>query len=216
MLVVGADGCRRGWVAVTLEDGRFVGAVTVPTIAAALERHPRARAVGVDMPMGLPAGRREADQAAREFVGALRSSVFPTPPRAVLEAASHRDAVAVCRRMGLPGVSQQAFALRTKILEVDQLAAGDQRVIEVHPEVSFAELAGGPLHHSKHTWNGLMARLALLEEAGIELPDELPASVPATDLVDAAAAAWSADRYARGRAEPLPEAATHRLGTIWR
>ena len=61
-----------------------------------------------------------------------------------------------------------------------------------------------------------MARLALLEEAGIELPDELPASVPAIDLVDAAAAAWSADRYARGRAVPLPEAATHRLGTIWR
>jgi Protein of unknown function (DUF429) len=46
-------------------------------------------------------------------------------------------------------------------------------VIEVHPEVSFAALAGRPLRNSKRSWNDQMEQRRLLASAGIELPDEL-------------------------------------------
>ena len=41
-------------------------------------------------------------------------------------------------------------------------------------------------------------------------------NLPLVDFVDAAAAAWSADRYARGRAKPVPLGHRDRLGAIWR
>ena len=68
----------------------------------------------------------------------LASSVFPTPPRAALVAATYVDA-----RRVLPSLSAQSFALGKKILEVE--GALEERVFEVHPEVSFAALAGGHL-----------------------------------------------------------------------
>jgi predicted RNase H-like nuclease len=50
-----------------------------------------------------------------------------------------------------------------------------------------------------------MERRRLLAEAGIELPDELSAGqAAADDVLDAAIAAWSAARRARGEAVPLP------------
>ena len=112
-------------------------------------------------------------------------------------------------------ISSQSYALRGRILEADPLARADARIVEVHPEVSFCELAGGPLRSSKHTPEGLRERRALLEEAGLVLP-ERPRGVPEADLLDAAVAAWSAARYARGEALPLPAGHTERIGAIWR
>jgi predicted RNase H-like nuclease len=78
-------------------------------------------------------------------------------------------------------------------------------VIEVHPEVSFAALAGRPLQNSKRSWNGQMERRRLLASAGIELPDELTAGdAAADDVLDAAIAAWSAARKDRGEAATVP------------
>jgi predicted RNase H-like nuclease len=77
----------------------------------------------------------------------------------------------------------------------------------VHPELSFQALAGGtPLSHAKKTWRGQHLRRALLADAGIALPDELGEAdrIAADDVLDAAAAAWSARRIALGTAERLP------------
>jgi predicted RNase H-like nuclease len=78
----------------------------------------------------------------------------------------------------------------------------------VHPEISFAELGGGePVAAGKKTWNGQMTRRALLGAAGIDLPDVLAGAgtVPADDILDAAAVAWTASRIARGRASSPPQ-----------
>jgi len=121
-----------------------------------------------------------------------------TPPREALLAPTYADA----RRL-LPSLSAQSYALRRKILEVD--AALTDRIFEVHPEVSFATLAGAHLLHPKRTWNGLMERRRLLAEAGIELPADLPGcDAAADDVLDAAAVAWTAARKARGEARTLP------------
>jgi predicted RNase H-like nuclease len=106
-------------------------------------------------------------------------------------------------RQILPSLSAQSFALGRKILEVE--ACLEDRVFEVHPEVSFAALASRQLRHSKRSWNGQMERRRLLTAAGIELPEELTAGhAAADDVLDAAIAAWSAVRKARGEALTLP------------
>jgi hypothetical protein len=49
-----------------------------------------------------------------------------------------------------------------------------------------------------------MERLRLLDAAGIALPREIDPPAPAVDVLDAAVAAWSALRVARGQAFTLP------------
>jgi len=205
--VVGVDAYKGGWVAVALRNrwvercGVYVG------FQEPLDDHLDASVVGVDIPIGLPvSAAREADALARKFVGPRRSSVFPTPPRSVLEAASFQDALGVTRNLGVAGISKQSFGLAPKILEVDEIAKSDERVVEVHPEVSFRGMAGHPLKYSKKSWNGASLRRMLLAEHDIVLPEHLGAAglAPIDDVLDAAAAAWTADRIARGKAVSLP------------
>src|SRR2546430_1546888 len=205
MLTLGVDAARGGWIAVVFEDDSFVDALLERRFPALLERFPEAAVVGVDVPIGLPdvGARRRADVAARAVLGARRSSIFFTPARVAVEAATYTEARAVA-----PGTSAQGWALKAAILDVDRV--DDARVREVHPEASFALLAGRPLAFSKRTWNGQRERLRLLAGAGVELPDRLDAGlVRADDVLDAAVAAWSATRIARGEhvtfpADPLP------------
>ena len=212
-MVAGVDGCRGGWLSVLVDGGRLQGFVFHRTFAEVLDSS--AEVVAVDMPIGLPvAGPRAADLAARAFVGPRCSSVFVTPPRAVLESQSFAEAVALCRTLTGKGVSQQAYALRRRIFEVDDAARRDPRVIEVHPEASFRELAGGPLP-SKHCAEGRALRRRLLARCNTSVPADLPRGL-AVDFLDAAVTAWSAERFARGVAEPLPVGSSGRRGVIWR
>lgn len=203
--VLGVDGARSAWVAVVLEAGAFTGCVVEETLEDLLRAHPDAAAFGIDVPIGLPTGAtRPADAAARDFVGPRRSSVFDVPPDAVLRAPSYAEANALSKQRSGRGLSRQSYALRAKILEADRLA-DDPRVHEVHPEVSFRALKGAPLESTKRSWNGLNERIGLLAAAGVALPEELPCGrVAADDVVDAAAAAWSAERIRRGVAVALP------------
>jgi predicted RNase H-like nuclease len=172
--------------------------------------------IAVDIPIDPPGlGARPADAGARAFIGGRASSVFPTPPRAALEARTFAEANEIARTITGKGISQQSFALGRKILEVHALAEADERVIEMHPEVSFCELVGGAVGDSKHTARGLERRRELLAEAGIVLPGAVE-GVPESDLLDAAVGAWTAGRYAAGRAQPFPPEHTDRLGAIWR
>ena len=212
--VTGIDGYPRGWVAVDLDAEGNATARASRLLGELVD--PGAAVVAVDIPIGIPEqGRRAADIEAQRFVGARRSTVFFTPPRAVLEAQTYEEARRVAVVATGKSISSQSYALRGRILEADPLARADARIVEVHPEVSFCELAGGPLRSSKHTPEGLRERRALLEQAGLVLP-ERPRGVPEADLLDAAVAAWSAARYARGEAQPLPAGHPERIGAIWR
>jgi len=104
-------------------------------------------------------------------VGPRRSSVFITPVRAAIEASDHASAVVLNRERtdGINGgISVQAFSLKPKMLQVQQwVRETSLRVVEVHPEVSFAQLAGGFLNLRKSTWAGAVRRRSLLADAGI-------------------------------------------------
>jgi predicted RNase H-like nuclease len=210
--VLGVDACRPGWIGITLEDG-VTGAHFAPGIQVLVESAmaggPLA-AVAIDIPIGLAdTGRRRADELARHALGRRWPSIFITPCRAALLAADYGAAVAENRRLAGEGISRQAFALRAKILDVDGWARGTPlRVVEAHPELSFACLAGAPLRSRKSTWAGAAERRALLARAGIVLADDLgPPGEQAgvDDVLDAAAVAWTAQRVAGGSAQRRPD-----------
>jgi predicted RNase H-like nuclease len=210
--VLGVDACRTGWVGVVPDPGRTAAffARTIAELVAAADVGGEVAVVAIDMPIGLAdSGRRRADLQARQAAGARRSSVFLTPVRAALQAPDHATAVRVNQELAGEGISIQAFSLRSKVLEVDTwVRIQTRRVVEVHPEVSFAEMAGTPLSGSKVTWAGVEQRRGLLAAAGIRLAGELGLAGGAArvdDVLDAAAAAWTARRVAAGVAKSLPD-----------
>jgi predicted RNase H-like nuclease len=222
-IVVGVDAWKKGWVAVVVRGGAVEAVRTFSAFAELAAELGDAAVIGVDMPIGLPkAGRRRADVEARHLLEKRRSSLFLLPPRPVLAEPTYARARQRAEELGSQGVSAQAYALRGKIFEVEEVALRDRRVIEVHPEMSFAAMAEAPLEHGKKTWNGQMARRRLLEQKGLVLPGDLGAAgeVPTDDVLDAAAAAWTAMRYAQGEAKSLPaEPEVDGLGlkmAIWR
>jgi predicted RNase H-like nuclease len=209
--VLGVDGCRDGWVGVAPDpDGpRAYVAADLRELVRRAEQDGAVVRVGVDIPVGLAdVGWRAADTLVRAALGSRRASLFTTPVRAALEADDHAAGVRLSRTASGAGFSIQAWGLRAKVLEVDRLVRdGEDRVREVHPELSFATMAGHPARHPKKTWAGQRERLALLEAAGIRL-DALTGSTGTAgpdDVVDAAAAAWSARRLATGTAVSLPD-----------
>lgn len=216
--VAGADGCRGGWVLAVLHpDGRLVVEV-VPRLDAAVADVDAGRldALAVDMPMGLPdAGPRACDVAARQRLGARRSSVFPTPVRATLGAPTYAEALARSRAACGRGLSRQAFNLLAKIAELDALIRPElqDRVVEAHPEMAFARMAGGPCVHAKRTAEGRAERLALLGRAGLgDLAGlRLPGAAP-DDVLDAAALTLTAARVRDGVADRLGDGARDTTG----
>ena len=273
MFVVGVDGCREGWISVALQDGAFAGAAFFETFSEIARACAGALVIGVDMPVGLlESSERVCDRVVREYVGARRSGVFITPPRAALAERTFDEANAECRRRTGFGMSRQIWSLRDKIFEVDAVARAERatdapapasteppssseknvrnpaaqhkgqfvqhgrggskdasalrrfariivpdrksgpppalpggRVIEVHPEASFRELAGAAIDSSKKTYNGLMLRMMLLEKAGIRIPHQLEVGrVNVDDVLDAAVVAWTAQRYAERKARSMP------------
>ena len=207
--VVGADVWKRGWIAVVTVDGWIASIDAYDTMADLASSEGEAEVIAVDIPIGLPvAPPRAADAAARRFIGARGSSVFPTPPRDVLEFGTYREALRFSRKRYGIGLTAQSYALRHRILETDAVARSDERVKEIHPEATFRALAGRPLGYSKRTWNGHGERRRLLSGAGLSLPDRLPEAVggvPADDILDATAGAWTAARYVAGDARTLPD-----------
>lgn len=177
--------------------GPVVRSVVVePTLAPLLDQVARGevQVVAVDMPVGLAAdGPRAADRAARAALGPRRSSVFPAPVRAVLDATDHADAVARSRAACGAGIPVQAWHLVPKVKEVDLLVrsappAVRDSVRETHPELAFAVLGDGPCTHPKRTAAGRRERLARLRPWVPDrwtTPSRTPAGAARDDVLDA-------------------------------
>ena len=208
--VLGADVAgRHGWVAVVLDAGGYVSAHVADTLAELVAQAEPLVAIGVDIPVGnLAWGGRDVDRAARALLGRRSSTIFTAPPAEVLELATYDDANQALVARGRPKLSKQSWALRHKMRDAASVAADDQRVYEVGPELSFAAMnEGTPLADRKKSWAGARRRLDLLRTKGIDIPAEVGAAgaVPTDDLLDAAAAAWTARRIGRGVAERVPD-----------
>ena len=210
----GVDACAGGWVAVRLRPsavGDPSGPLTATVVVApTLDGLSLQGVVGIDMPLGLlEDGWRVADFLARQALGRRGSTVFAIPARVVWECQSYAEANGLCRELTGKGLSAQTWGLRGKLLEADaHRRTSTARLHEVHPELSFAAIAGAPLAASKHTKAGLVIRRELLAQAGITLPPKV-ARAPENDLLDAAAVAWSARRIAAADAVTLTSPTQH-------
>jgi predicted RNase H-like nuclease len=165
--------------------------------------------IAVDIPIGLPeAGPRRCDQEARRRLPGRTSSVFPAPTRST--AADRRDGVAYAeavrraRGRGHGAPSRQTWFITDKINDVAD-ACRDLpalvRVLECHPEVTFAALSGTVLPR-KSTAAGVGRRISALAgwvDAAAAL-GEVPERVPVVDALDALACLWTAERAVDGRA----------------
>lgn len=210
--VLGVDACPAGWVGVLLQpDGRTTvhGGATMPALVEQVRESTTVSVVAIDIPIGLPdAGSRAADALARRALPGKASSVFTTLTRSAYAAADYADARAAnVLATGGASASAQAYALGGKILEVDAWLRSRPglTVIEVHPELSFARMAGAPLLTRKKDPAGVAERRAALAAAGLVAPAWFRGSgFGEDDLLDACAAVWTAARHARGEAESLP------------
>lgn len=211
--VLGVDACSSGWIGIALstsEPRAYIDA-EISGLITAVEADGPLDVIAIDIPIGLAdSGPRRADLEARHIAGPRRPSVFVTPVRAAIEAGDYEQALTINRRLAGTGFSKQAYALRDKILQVDRLVRHGHpaTVVEIHPELSFAEMAGVPLQHAKSTWAGAATRHRLLAGVGISLPDDLGVAggkAAVDDVLDATAAAWTARRVLAGTARSLPQ-----------
>jgi predicted RNase H-like nuclease len=130
----------------------------------------------------------------------------------MLDSKDYREASGHARALTGKGISQQAFNIFRTVAAVDTWRRSDSslagRLFEVHPEVSFREIAGSGLE-SKHTASGVIQRVRLIESA---FPGQLDSvasqlrgeAVKADDVLDAFAALWTARRISAGQAVSLP------------
>jgi predicted RNase H-like nuclease len=210
--VAGVDGCRGGWVVVCVDrdgDGdcdRPADVATVPDLEELMGRIDSGvvAAAAIDIPIGLATkDARRSDIEARKRLGARRSSVFPAPARAVLDATTYEEACAISRAASGKAISKQLFNILPKIREVDDLQTPvrQRRLVEMCPELSLALLAGAPMSHAKTTRDGRAERIRVL--GSVFGTDEIerhtrerPAGARIDDVLDAFAGAWTARRFA--------------------
>ena len=194
MRVAGIDGTRGGWVAIVLEDGRFAGDLVLRPVETDFAVLEAVEVIAIDVPIGF--GPRAADRLARTRLKGAGSGVFTIPAEAALAGSFGPGR----------GISAQAHALGPRIRHVTRLARADGRLHEVHPELSFRAMNGGrPLAGTKRSAAGSRERAGLVRRGGIDLRRLASAgTAPLHDVLDAAAAAWTAHRIGLGAAECLP------------
>nr|WP_084861713.1 DUF429 domain-containing protein [Salibaculum halophilum] len=174
MRVAGIDGCRDGWVAVTVESGAFAAATC--RHGADLRQMLSGLAADmaiIDIPIGLssgPAG-RSVEKAMRDLLRGKASSVFNAPCRQALDAASYEEASRRNAEVLDVGLSRQTYGIMPKIAEADRTIAGfgQDRVREGHPEVSFCVADGLPIVANKSTAKGMLWRAGVLQRLGFDL-----------------------------------------------
>ena len=202
-------------------DSGAVAAAWGATFADVLALPQRPRVIGVDVPIGLPAaaepGGRTCDREARKLLGRRGSSVFSPPSRLALDTLRHGSPyheVSAANRASSPagiGISKQTFGIMPKIADVDDVVMPvlQDRVFEVHPEVTFGRANEWQLLPSKKRAEGRRARELTLARLGYPSLEEWfvepwPPRSRADDLLDACIACWTARRIARGEAQRVP------------
>lgn len=226
--VAGVDGCRAGWFVAVATAARKNAQADAPCtyhladsfVAAhfgeVLSKTCNCELVCVDIPIGLSDGAipRKCDIKARKLLCRPRvSSIFPPPIRPCLAAKEYETASQICFEHSGKKLNQQSFFIMGKIREVDLAMTPQlqQRVREIHPEVSFWALAGGkPAKHNKKTLAGRNERIILLSASFSDLEQFVtqarqPKKVGPDDILDAVAATWTAGQAVIRKAKTLPE-----------
>jgi predicted RNase H-like nuclease len=167
---VGVDGCRAGWLCVSLDHGGAWDVHIYESIEPLIETW-SAATILIDIPIGLP-GRltpvRACDQQLRRLLGPRRSSVFSPPCREALGCESYEEASRINRSIIGVGLSKQSWHIAPKIAQVDaylrRMPHMRRRIRESHPEACFRILhKGTTLNYPKRTEEGFAERRSILQ-----------------------------------------------------
>lgn len=218
--VLGVDARRPdAWVTVELSEGSLASIARHDSLEAVLASAEDAHTVAFDVPIGHEDrqgsqrdGRRGADVAARDSMGEAADRVFWTPPLQVFEHDSYASARRQAEEEGWPVPREPMFAGRARLQAVNEAAAHDDRIVEIHPEVSYLALneehgGTGPLATHGRGPRATYERLQLLAQAGLRPTRSLGGvgRMNPRDVLEATVAAWSAHRVANSQARRLPE-----------
>lgn len=170
MKFTGVDGCRGGWIAISIIDFNKVSLFLFSDIFTLWESNKDASLILIDIPIGLKDKCKEerlCDLEARKILGRKRAmSVFPAPCRSTLYAKDYRDACRTNKKMTNRKISMQTWNIIPKIKEVDTLISENMnarnKIKETHPEICFLALKGNPMKYSKKTEAGFNERKELL------------------------------------------------------
>lgn len=195
--VVGLDGCRAGWIAVSLWLRTDSLQKPTPEVSHVewnllqgqedlLDVLQNCHRAWIDVPIGLAsstdvdAPKRACDLAVRKALGSKRSSIFTPPIREVLDFDSYHEAME--RQYQLIGAkcSIQAWNLTPKIREMDalweRLEHAQDKIHEAHPEWQFLCWVKGASEtpfYSKKTEEGRSQRLSILTHQGFSQAPEV-------------------------------------------
>lgn len=220
MKTFGIDGCRAGWLAVSMdgEQAAFRLIESSDALTAIFEQSER---IFIDIPIGLSEEKpRTCDVLLRRVLGkGYSSSVFSPPVRATLMMTDYEAACNVNEAKSGKRLSKQSWNIIPKIKEVDSILqehkALAQHVHESHPELLFKKLnrGGAPLAKKK-TDEGFQQRYDLLRKADgrsedvfLEMRNTLKKSEAQNDdLLDALVLGVMAEQslYRPVRTLPLP------------
>ena len=171
MTIVGIDGCKGGWCAVTISND-LLEAKVFSSFSEIIKKNAKADVILVDIPIGLGSGLipRNVDYAARKKLGPKRQScIFIPPVRDAINAADYSSAKAINFAITRKKISIQSWNISDKIREADHFMLHNQQsrsiIHEAHPELCFKYLASGKdLESSKNSpgRKGIEERIEIL------------------------------------------------------
>lgn len=171
MKTLGIDGCRAGWIAISLDEDH-AGYWLLESDQQLWEYFDDFDRIFIDVPIGLNEEEytRACDRELRDVLGPdYTSSVFTPPIRPVLHAPTYAEASMSSYEMTGKKVTIQAWNIMPNIKAVDQYLQEHEserdKIFESHPELLFQKLNGGnSILQKKATKKGLRHRLGLLKE----------------------------------------------------
>lgn len=220
MKTIGLDGCRAGWIAISLDDGE-AGYWLVESNEEFKNIFDEYDRIFIDVPIGLEDEKyiRECDELLRERLGPdYQASVFNPPIRPAMHAPTYGEASMVSYEATEKKVSIQAWNITPNIKLVDQLLQQNEpyreKVYESHPELLFQILNGGSsILQKKATKKGIRHRLGLLKKQSKyaddffrDIKEEYRRNqVDEDDILDAMVLALFALRSLDGSIKSIPE-----------
>jgi predicted RNase H-like nuclease len=234
----GIDGCRGGWIAVSVRKASNTYTLEVETLRvfgqddfeALVEVLEGNDLVLIDIPIGLPdRGERLSDFAVRKVLGPRGRSIFPIPVRDAVYAETYEEACRINAEITGKKISRQTWNILPKIRTIDTfLRSGkDYRhtLRESSPEYCFALTTGRgdefPRQffpaHSKRSREGMRERSDVLDayirnwkNRSADVLSLYPGEIiAADDLTDAGILAVSAFYASVGRRIGIPPKADY-------
>lgn len=220
MKTLGLDGCRAGWIAISLDEDN-AGYWLLESDRELGEYFEKFDRIFIDVPIGLNDEEyvRECDEQLRKLLGPdYEASVFNPPIRPALHAPTYAEASMTSYEITGKKVSIQSWNIIPNIRVVDRYLQENEeyrdKIFESHPELLFQKLNGGnSILQKKATKKGLRHRLGLLKKHSRfaddffrDIKEEYRRNqVDEDDIVDSMVLALYATKSVEGELKTIPE-----------